>query len=218
MNYFGARYYDSDLGRWTSVELLAHLRLGWSPYNYCQNNPVNRVDPTGMLDEGFGDCWDKFTSLFDSNDEKANYENMNSPTLETIIKIDKTIEDGTAKTVKEINSTAKNLSEKSEDVATTCYVLAAVDPEPISKGVFLVSGATASTVSILSDWAVFATDNTNANFGKAAYSTVTMGIGKKVSSSIRASKALGESANYVEKAWDSYWNVQSWGLGKAIFK
>lgn len=48
--YFGARYYDSDLSSWLSVDPLASERSWLSPYNYCQNNPMNRVDPTGALD------------------------------------------------------------------------------------------------------------------------------------------------------------------------
>ncbi len=55
--YFGARYYDSDLNSWLSVDPLAAARPNLSPYNYCQNNPVVRVDPTGMLD---GDTQDWF--------------------------------------------------------------------------------------------------------------------------------------------------------------
>ena len=48
--YFGARYYDGDLGRWLSVDPLAHLNPGQSPYNYVTNNPLSRVDPDGMDD------------------------------------------------------------------------------------------------------------------------------------------------------------------------
>ena len=47
MNYFGARYYDSDLGRWTSVDPLADKYPGWSPYNYTLNNPLKYIDPDG---------------------------------------------------------------------------------------------------------------------------------------------------------------------------
>ncbi|HLN34652.1 MAG TPA: RHS repeat-associated core domain-containing protein [Nitrososphaeraceae archaeon] len=47
LDYFGARYYDSEIGRWLSPDPLADKYPGWSPYNYCLNNPVNLVDPDG---------------------------------------------------------------------------------------------------------------------------------------------------------------------------
>ncbi len=37
--------------RWTSVDPMADQRSWVSPYNYVQNNPLIRVDPTGMLDD-----------------------------------------------------------------------------------------------------------------------------------------------------------------------
>ncbi|MDL2313247.1 RHS repeat-associated core domain-containing protein [Bacteroidales bacterium OttesenSCG-928-B11] len=45
--YFGARYYDSDLSIWLSVDPMASKYPGWSPYNYCLNNPIKLVDPNG---------------------------------------------------------------------------------------------------------------------------------------------------------------------------
>ncbi len=47
-DYFGARYYDSDIGRWTTVDPLASKYPGWSPYNYTLCNPLNRIDPDGL--------------------------------------------------------------------------------------------------------------------------------------------------------------------------
>ncbi|WP_291368787.1 RHS repeat-associated core domain-containing protein [Cyclobacterium sp.] len=48
---FGARYFDPGIGRWTSLDPLASKRDWLSPYNYVQNNSLNRTDPDGMLDE-----------------------------------------------------------------------------------------------------------------------------------------------------------------------
>ena len=44
---FGARMYDPDLARWTTQDPLADQYPGISPYAYCNNNPVNFVDPDG---------------------------------------------------------------------------------------------------------------------------------------------------------------------------
>ncbi|MBR3577790.1 MAG: RHS repeat-associated core domain-containing protein, partial [Bacteroidales bacterium] len=45
--YFGARYYNSDLSIWLSVDPMADKYPGVSPYTYCANNPVRLVDPDG---------------------------------------------------------------------------------------------------------------------------------------------------------------------------
>ena len=41
--YFGARYYDPDLGKFTSVDPIEDE----PPYQYVGNNPMNLIDPTG---------------------------------------------------------------------------------------------------------------------------------------------------------------------------
>ena len=46
-SYFGARYYNSDLSIWLSVDPLADKYPSLSPYAYCANNPVKLVDPDG---------------------------------------------------------------------------------------------------------------------------------------------------------------------------
>ena len=52
-NDYGARWYDPAIARWASKDPLAELRVNVSPYQYVQNNPINAIDPTGMLDESF---------------------------------------------------------------------------------------------------------------------------------------------------------------------
>jgi len=45
--YFGARYYNSDLSLWLSVDPMADKYPSLSPYNYCAWNPMKLVDPDG---------------------------------------------------------------------------------------------------------------------------------------------------------------------------
>jgi RHS repeat-associated protein len=47
-DYFGARYYDSRIGRWLGVDPLAGKYSKYSPYNYSLNNPLVIIDPNGM--------------------------------------------------------------------------------------------------------------------------------------------------------------------------
>ena len=55
LDYFGARYYSSAQGRFTSVDpLMASGRpaipQSWNRYAYVLNNPLRLVDPDGMMD------------------------------------------------------------------------------------------------------------------------------------------------------------------------
>ncbi len=49
--YYGARYYAAWIARFVSVDPLATERQWLNPYNYVQNNPLNRIDPNGALDD-----------------------------------------------------------------------------------------------------------------------------------------------------------------------
>ena len=49
--YYGARYYAPWICRFISVDPLQHEQPQLSPYHYCSNNPINRIDPNGMSDE-----------------------------------------------------------------------------------------------------------------------------------------------------------------------
>ncbi|MBE8723365.1 SpvB/TcaC N-terminal domain-containing protein [Flavobacterium hungaricum] len=48
LSYYGARYLDMKTSLWLSVDPLAEEFLHHSPYNYCFNNPLNLIDPSGM--------------------------------------------------------------------------------------------------------------------------------------------------------------------------
>ncbi|MBZ0202412.1 MAG: hypothetical protein K8I03_05285 [Ignavibacteria bacterium] len=47
-DYFGARYYDSRIGRWGGVEPLLTINLDISTYAYCRNNPIIFRDLHGL--------------------------------------------------------------------------------------------------------------------------------------------------------------------------
>ena len=47
---YGARRYDPVLGRWNGVDPSCEKHYSWSPYAYCKNNPVLRVEPDGKDD------------------------------------------------------------------------------------------------------------------------------------------------------------------------
>jgi len=47
---FGARTYNASIGRFDGVDALAEKRNWITPYNFVQNNLVNRIDPNGLTD------------------------------------------------------------------------------------------------------------------------------------------------------------------------
>ena len=51
MYYYGARYYDPRISIFVSVDPLAEDFVGWTPYHYVHQNPINLIDPTGMSAE-----------------------------------------------------------------------------------------------------------------------------------------------------------------------
>ena len=55
LDYRGARFYDSDVARFLSLDPLAKEFPAWSAYNYVMGNPISLIDPTGRSPEGIDD-------------------------------------------------------------------------------------------------------------------------------------------------------------------
>ncbi len=73
-----ARYYNSDLSIWISVDPLADKYPNLSPYTYCANNPVRLVDPDGrtiIIEGENGSCYTyqkgSTCEIADANVQKA---------------------------------------------------------------------------------------------------------------------------------------------------
>jgi hypothetical protein len=55
--YFGARYYNSDISVWLSVDPLADKYPSQSPYSYVGNRSINVIDPNGMWEKDADGNW-----------------------------------------------------------------------------------------------------------------------------------------------------------------
>lgn len=63
---YSSRYYDPQLGRWTTSDPLAEISRRWSPYNYAVNNPITVTDPDGkrivyIIRDSYGNITNQLT-------------------------------------------------------------------------------------------------------------------------------------------------------------
>ena len=69
--YFGARYYDPEVGRWLTPDPMGFVD-GMNLYAYVNNNPINLIDPYGYIGERIGNLFKDidWVSLTDSQREE----------------------------------------------------------------------------------------------------------------------------------------------------
>ena len=71
---YGARHYDSPIGRWTTMDPLCEKYYNVSPYVYCLNNPVRLIDIYGLYP-------DFLLSFHKSPFYRADYYTLNLPAV-----------------------------------------------------------------------------------------------------------------------------------------
>ncbi len=59
LTYYGARYLDMKTSLWLNVDPLAEKFPGWSPYSFCNNNPLFFTDPDGRAVVPFDDIFSR---------------------------------------------------------------------------------------------------------------------------------------------------------------
>ncbi len=84
MYYYSARYYAPPT--FISRDPMMEVKPWLSPYHYCSNSPLNRVDPTGMLDEDPSVHIDKYGNVIAQYDDNDNgvYVHADGTTKEQI--------------------------------------------------------------------------------------------------------------------------------------
>jgi RHS repeat-associated protein len=68
---FGARIYDSRLGRWLSIDVEFQKSPGWTPYRFAFDNPLKYIDQEGNfeIDPTFAKAYPKVTLLLQNMDK-----------------------------------------------------------------------------------------------------------------------------------------------------
>jgi len=73
-DYFGARYYDSRIGRFNSIDRFADKYPGMSPYGYAAGNPTSIIDPSGDTVVSINVDLEKKMMEQMNNEDKKQYE------------------------------------------------------------------------------------------------------------------------------------------------
>jgi len=79
---YSARYYESALGRFTTMDPLAEKYYSWSPYHMAGNNSILNIDPFGMDYWSTNDPYQiaQFINSLQQNDQNFDFSSWNHMT------------------------------------------------------------------------------------------------------------------------------------------
>jgi len=147
--YFGARYYDPEVGRWLAPDPLGEKHPNFTPYNYTLNNPLLFVDPDGRQ-VSFSELF-KFALRRDKTIAGRLFRAEERGQLGPALRME------TANAFRELS----NLADKGEDVALGGAFVTAFTP---AAAVSLKVAGTLGLVSLGSDLVATAIDPSQESF------------------------------------------------------
>jgi uncharacterized protein RhaS with RHS repeats len=228
LNYFGARYYDSDLGRWTSVDPLAHLRHGLSQYQYAQNNPLRLVDPSGMLDENaneddkdkqnwFLKMWSYLGQLTSSNENEESQSGnhvVDSYEMKGIKKVAEVSEKAKQNVVEGIDK-VHDAATTTSGAASGAALLTIYEP-PLAASALVISKG-ADLVAASSSFANYLITGKNSYGNRAAVEVTTFGLGYAASNAVKVGKTLTpENVIYLRNTIGGGYGSFMYGIGLGL--
>lgn len=161
--YFGARYYDSGLSIWLSVDPMSDKYPSLSPYNYCANNPIILVDPDGRAIELNGlieninklvqylNDFIKMDKVFSYNKETKllDVRELSKDELNNLTQIQKKAYDLIYGMIRDPFKMAINVEGSSESVSIANFYTNSIDIDDILKVDELASGAVLMGMSLI---------------------------------------------------------------------
>ena len=120
MYYYGARFYDPILSVWASTDPLCEADLSSSPYVFCGNNPIVRIDSDGKI---WDTVWDVGNLVYDvgaaiyhhvTGDHKTAKENWTDAGFDALAAVVPFVPAGASKVVKGGTQVARHIDRASD--------------------------------------------------------------------------------------------------------